>query len=87
MANRFTQIIFLGRYKDLAGAAQTQADLSDVSDLSSLIARISGDNAAMRDALSAPSTRVIANKSILLGTDPLPSPLDEVAFMPPLSGG
>ncbi len=82
-----TKIVFLGWLKDKAGVAERQVDLPELTTPESLIAFVAGDNAELASALSEPSIRIIINKSFLANNNTLPDNIDEVAFMPPLSGG
>ncbi len=81
-----TKIVFLGKLKDSAGTAEREVKLPAISTPEELIAFIAGDNEALAKQLSEPSVRIIINKSILPDRV-LPEAMDEVAFMPPLSGG
>jgi len=81
-----TKIVFLGWLKDMAGGPERQADLPPMSTPEELIAFVAGDNAELAEQLAEPSIRMIINKSILANKI-LPDSIDEVAFMPPLSGG
>jgi len=81
-----TKIIFLGRLKDAAGVAERQVELPALSTSEDLIKIVAGDNDLFAEQLAEPSIRMIINKSILVD-DRLPDRIEEVAFMPPLSGG
>lgn len=81
-----TKIVFLGWLKDKAGTAERIVDLPAMSTPEELIAFVAGDNQALAEELAEPSIRMIINKSIL-ADKVLPDKIDEVAFMPPLSGG
>jgi len=82
-----TKIVFLGWLKDKAGTAERRADLPAMTTPEALIAFVAGDNAELASALSEPSIRIIVNKSFLANNKTLPDTIEEVAFMPPLSGG
>lgn len=79
------KIVFLGRFKDMS-AGPGEITLSNITTLSELIDQVAEGNPALHEALSHESTRIIVNKSVLV-QDVLPAELDEIAFMPPLSGG
>ena len=81
-----TKIVFLGKLKDSAGVSERDVSLPSMSTPEELIAFIAGDNEILAAQLSEPSVRIIINKSILPDRV-LPDVMDEVAFMPPLSGG
>lgn len=81
------KVVFLGYLKNDAGGKDFNLSPdSHVKTVEDLIALISGNNDALKESLSHPSVRVIINKSILAKST-LPQNIDEVAFMPPLSGG
>jgi len=81
------RVIFLGYLKDTAGKAEIEIiPETRPESVDDLIASVAGDNTCLSGALSHPSIHVIINKSIPAG-DELPDRIDEVAFMPPLSGG
>jgi len=83
---RMTKIVFLGWLKDLAGGAERLTDLPAMTTPEELIAFIAGDNSELAEQLAEPTIRMIINKSILADKI-LPDGIEEVAFMPPLSGG
>ena len=77
------KLVFLGKLADLAGAPEM--DLPGPLDWDGLIARLSPDLAA---AVTAPTCKlalngaVLADKRVLAAKDG-----DEVALLPPVSGG
>ncbi|MEZ6022252.1 MAG: MoaD/ThiS family protein [Hyphomonadaceae bacterium] len=82
------RVLFFGRLRDLAGGAECAAPLEGPIRLSALRARIGAGDDALSAALEAPSLRVAVNASLLArGDDPEIQHGDEVAFMPPFSGG
>lgn len=81
-----TKIVFLGWLKDTAGGAERQVTLPAMTTPEELIAFIAGDNQLLAGELAEPTIRMIVNKSILVDRI-LPDTIEEVAFMPPLSGG
>lgn len=74
---------FLGRLRDMAGArSETTQPGQSVS------AYIAGQAPALAHALTAPGVTVALNKQVVArGADPLLQPGDELAFLPPFSGG
>ncbi|NNE57348.1 MAG: hypothetical protein HKN36_04510 [Hellea sp.] len=80
------KILFLGWLKEKAGGAERQVDLPDMATPEELIAFVAQGDTALADQLAEPSIRIIINKSILVDKI-LPDGIEEVAFMPPLSGG
>jgi len=81
-----TKIIFLGWLKDTAGGAQRNLDLPPMSTPEELITFVADGDQILAEELSEPTIRIIVNKSILVNKV-LPETIEEVAFMPPLSGG
>lgn len=81
-----TKIIFLGWLKDRAGGPERHVDLPAISTPDELIAFVASGDQIFAEELSEPSIRIIINKSIL-ADKVLPEIIEEVAFMPPLSGG
>ncbi|WP_068075540.1 MoaD/ThiS family protein [Novosphingobium lentum] len=79
------RVLFLGRLEQAAGAPERALDVAAPLELSRLI---EGLDPALREAVSAPSIRVALNGVLL--SDPygaMVGPGDEVAFLPPVSGG
>lgn len=81
-----TKILFLGWLKDKAGGPERHTDLPAMTATEELIAFVAGDDSDLAEQLAEPSIRIIINKSILADKI-LPEIINEVAFMPPLSGG
>jgi sulfur-carrier protein len=76
-------VIYLGRLRDLAGTRQDSAEAG--MSISTWIAR---QPSGLADALTAPGVTIALNKQALpRGTDPILQAGDELAFMPPFSGG
>ena len=76
------RLVFLGRLADVAGAGEI---LAAAGPLGEVIARLPADLAV---ALRAPRVRVAVNGAVLApGAAPLLAEGDEVAFLPPVSGG
>lgn len=77
------KLLFLGRLEDVAGASER--DIAQVANLAQLLALL---DPALAEALTAPRVRIALNG--LLVADPAMLMLadgDEVAFLPPVSGG
>jgi molybdopterin synthase sulfur carrier subunit len=77
------KLVFLGRLEDIAGAAERSVPLAD--DVDSLIAGLEPELAR---ALREPRVRVAVNGALV--ADRARQPLadgDEIAFLPPVSGG
>jgi sulfur-carrier protein len=80
------RFVFLGRLEDLAGAAE-----SDVPGGSTLTAALAGLPEALRAEVARGKVRFAVNGAVLaVGADPASVTLgegDEVALLPPVSGG
>lgn len=81
-----TKIVFLGWLKDTAGIAERQVTLPAMTTPEELIRFVANGNQLLAEELAEPTIRIIVNKSILVDRV-LPETIEEVAFMPPLSGG
>jgi len=81
-----TKIVFLGWLKDTAGSAERRVTLPAMTTAEELISFVADGDQILAEELAEPSIRIIINKSILLDQI-LPETIEEVAFMPPLSGG
>jgi molybdopterin synthase sulfur carrier subunit len=79
------RVLFLGRLKEAAGARELDLESDTLHELiESLDERAPGLGAM----LSGPGVRVAVNQALTLpGADFALRPTDEVAFMPPMSGG
>ena len=79
--------LFFGRLSDVAGMAETIVELPngemDVEAFRSLVAR---SNTELANQLTTPSVRVVINQSMVL-PGAIVRDGDEVAFLPPVSGG
>jgi sulfur-carrier protein len=80
------RILFFGRLADVAGHSEITHE--GVLPLSALIEDLGKHNPDLAIALKDPSVRVAHNLSLIaMGSDPIIGADDELAFMPPLSGG
>lgn len=80
--------LFFGRLRDKAGGGEREVALSAPLKLAQFMALLGEDAEALAAELGAPSVRVAINAIMTPpGGDPLIQPGDEVAFMPPFSGG
>ena len=78
------RLVFLGRLEDLAGAPEIACVLSGPTTLSDLLATLPP---LLAEALRGPRVRVAVNGELV---DPAAAGLtdgDEIAFLPPVSGG
>jgi molybdopterin converting factor subunit 1 len=77
------RILFFGRLRDALGTAALDSALPDgVSDTEGVRAWLGGDHPALLD----PSVRIAVNAELSHGTVRL-TDRDEIAFLPPMSGG
>jgi len=81
------RVLYFGYLRDLAGTAQVEMSLPPgMETVGSLRAWLSRDNPALAEALSRPGIRAVVDDEVVPG-DPTLSGVEEVAFMPPVSGG
>jgi molybdopterin converting factor subunit 1 len=78
------KVLFFGRLKDLTGHAEEWIDLSDAATIEQLFARYAAKNPEL--AKFRPSVVASRNQEFAAWDTPLHSG-DEVAFLPPVSGG
>lgn len=79
------ELKFFGRLGDLARAAGS-ADHNVAANIAELIDSLSKQDEHLGEALNAPSTKVMVNQ-VIVHKDTALSDGDEVAFLPPVSGG
>ena len=77
------RLVFLGRLQDLAGAAERTVEADGAATVAGLVAAL---EAELAQALRSPKVRVAVNGE-LAGPDRAVADGDEVAFLPPVSGG
>ena len=75
----------LGRLRDVAGWRERTIDPIPAT-LSALRDRLAGEDAALGEALAGKGVQVALNKALARGEASLKAG-DEVAFLPPMSGG
>ncbi len=75
----------LGRLRDVAGWRERVIEPAPAT-LEALLQRLGEQDVALGAALSGPSVQAAVNKRLVRGDAPL-SAGDEIAFMPPMSGG
>jgi molybdopterin converting factor subunit 1 len=78
------KVLFFGRLKDLAGHAEDSLDLPDAATIEQLFALCTAKNPEL--AKFRPSVVASRNQEFAAWDTPLHSG-DEVAFLPPVSGG
>lgn len=77
------RLVFLGRLEDVAGADEITLPLAAPTPLDAVVAQLP---AALARALGDPRIRVAVNGALVAGPA-LIAPGDELAFLPPVSGG
>ena len=77
------RVLLFGRLSDVAGWRDREIESRTLNDLR---ARLSGEDAVLAEALSAPGVQVALDQAIVRGDAAL-TPRSEVAFLPPMSGG
>jgi molybdopterin synthase sulfur carrier subunit len=78
------RLLFLGRLEDIAGAAEMHLPLSAPTPLADVIARLPADLAA---AVSGSRIRLAVSGVLCALPAPIIAVADELAFLPPVSGG
>lgn len=78
------RLVFLGRLEDLAGTPGRDTGLAVATPLADILATLPADLAA---ALTAPRIRLARNGTLVSAEGLVVSPGDELAFLPPVSGG
>ena len=77
------KVLLFGRLSDVAGWRERQVESPF---LSALRAKLSGEDAALGEALAGKGVQVALDQVIVRGDAPLNAGT-EVAFLPPMSGG
>ena len=81
------RLLFFGKLSDLAGGRMREFDLPDTAaTVKSLVAAIVESDSILGAALADKSVRFIVNEVIVLADHELTND-DEIAFLPPVSGG
>lgn len=80
------RLLFFGKLGELAQGRSRVVSLGGAKTVSALKAAISADDSLLGKALNDPSVRCAINEELTSG-DPEISDDDEIAFMPPVSGG
>ncbi len=75
----------LGRLRDIAGWRERVIDPAPAT-LEALRLLLAGQDRALGEALTGPSVQTAVNKTLARGDVALQAG-DEIAFMPPMSGG
>jgi len=81
------RLVFFGRLRELAGGAEKSLTLpGDVDTLARLIAWLKTQDPMLGAAVDAKSVRCCINREVCGPEAPVKTG-DEIAFLPPLSGG
>ncbi len=80
------KILFFGRLREVAGAAERELDVAPALTGVDLIAQLGEAEPELADALADPSVRLVVDHSYAAMSAPL-GRAREIAFLPPLSGG
>jgi molybdopterin synthase sulfur carrier subunit len=81
------RILFFGRLADLAGLRERAMTLPGPTPLSAIIATLTAESSELGRALAARNVRVVVNREITRDLAAQAGPGDEIAFLPPVSGG
>ncbi len=76
-------VVLLGRLRDVAGWRERSVDGSSLSELRDLLTR---EDPGLGEALAGKGVQAAVNKALVRGDMALAAH-DEVAFLPPMSGG
>jgi len=77
-------LIFLGRLEDIAGAPERAIALAEPKPLADVLARLPAE---LAEALAAPHIRLALNGALVGAGGLVLADSDELAFLPPVSGG
>jgi molybdopterin synthase sulfur carrier subunit len=81
------RVLFFGRLAEVAGRRERLVALDGAADLGAVIAALGAGAPELAAALAAPSVRVAINQKVTAGRGARVAPGDEIAFLPPVSGG
>ncbi len=83
------EVLFFGKLRELAGLASEPLPAEAVGQpVSVLTGLMATRHPGLAGAIDHPSTRVCANQALIARKDdPLVTETDEIAFLPPMSGG
>lgn len=83
-----TRLLFLGSLRESACGGERMVDVPErVDSITSLVEWIAADDPALKAALLAPSVRVAVDQEIIVDRRAPLRGAEEIAFMPPFSGG
>ena len=78
------RLVFLGRLEDVAGASEIACPLAGPTSLADLLLMLPP---ALAEALQGPRVRVALNGTVADRAGLVVADCDELAFLPPVSGG
>jgi molybdopterin converting factor subunit 1 len=82
------KLVFLGRFREIAGPGLTDMALPDgVRTLAQLQDWLAGARPLLAEALAGTRTQIAVNQAIVRDPGHPISDRDEIAFLPPMSGG
>ena len=79
------RLLFFGKLADVAGERLREVSVQGGT-IDSLVSSLAADDAVLGAALNEKSVRYVVNEAIV-GRDTVISDDDEIAFLPPVSGG
>jgi molybdopterin synthase sulfur carrier subunit len=80
------RVLFFGKLAEIAGGRERAAP-AGLTTLDAVMTWVCEGDAVLREALAAKGVRIAVNKAIVHDAMVSLSANDEIAFMPPLSGG
>jgi molybdopterin converting factor small subunit len=88
LGGRLVRLLFLGKFGDVAPAALAEVALpGDVRTLSDLKRWVARQQPLLGAAMEATRTRLIVNQCVAHDLSQPVADGDEIAFLPPMSGG
>lgn len=83
-----TRLLFFGRLRDVAGGGERVVHMpGDISTVADLRAWLASEDAELGAALQARGIHVVVDRTICTRDAECVRGAEEIAFMPPLSGG
>ena len=80
------RVLFFGKLQDMAGTERLDIGAAHISSLTHLIDHLEKEHPALRGTLSGESVRAAINGEMAKPDHPVKQG-DEIAFLPPVSGG
>ena len=79
-----TKLVFLGRLEDIAGTPELLLPLTEPTTLADVLAMVPE---FVAEALAGPRIKLALNGALVPADGLVVNPADELAFLPPVSGG